>query len=161
MQVIWLSVYPAQSFVDLIEMVFMIRNTLFHKIYQFTPISLVLLCASCVSSSKTFLPDGSEGYVVTCSGSMLSWGDCEAKAGSLCGAGGYEIVSKNANQQNVSSSERSMMIACNSSRDPTTTDKLIQKSQEMLDEGLDKGKNLLDEGGDLLDEGIEKAKELF
>ncbi len=161
MQVIWLSVYPAQSFVDLIEMVFMIRNTLFHKVYQFAPIPLVLLCASCVSSSKTFLPDGSEGYVVTCSGSMLSWGDCEAKAGSLCGAGGYEIVSKNANQQNVSSSERSMMIACNSSRDPTTTDKLIQKSQEMLDEGLDKGKNLLDEGGDLLDEGIEKAKELF
>ena len=161
MQVIWLSVYPAQSFVDLIEMVFMIRNTLFHKVYQFAPIPLVLLCASCVSSSKTFLPDGSEGYVVTCSGSMLSWGDCEAKAGSLCGAGGYEIVSKNANQQNVSSSERSMMIDCNSSRDPTTTDKLIQKSQEMLDEGLDKGKNLLDEGGDLLDEGIEKAKELF
>ena len=161
MQVIWLSVYPAQSFVDLIEMVFMIRNTLFHKVYQFAPIPLVLLCASCVSSSKTFLPDGSEGYVVTCSGSMLSWGDCEAKAGSLCGAGGYEIVSKNANQQNVSSSERSMMIACNSSREPTTTDKLIQKSQEMLDEGLDKGKNLLDEGGDLLDEGIEKAKELF
>ena len=161
MQVIWLSVYPAQSFVDLIEMVFMIRNTLFHKVYQFAPIPLVLLCASCVSSSKTFLPDGSEGYVVTCSGSMLSWGDCEAKAGSLCGAGGYEIVSKNANQQNVSSSERSMMIACNSSRDLTTTDKLIQKSQEMLDEGLDKGKNLLDEGGDLLDEGIEKAKELF
>ena len=161
MQVIWLSVYPAQSFVDLIEMVFMIRNTLFHKVYQFAPIPLVLLCASCVSSSKTFLPDGSEGYVVTCSGSMLSWGDCEAKAGSLCGAGGYEIVSKNANQQNVSSSERSMMIACNSSRDPTTTDKLIQKSQEMLDEGLDKGKNLLDEGGNLLDEGIEKAKELF
>ena len=161
MQVIWLSVYPAQSFVDLIEMVFMIRNTLFHKVYQFAPIPLVLLCASCVSSSKTFFPDGSEGYVVTCSGSMLSWGDCEAKAGSLCGAGGYEIVSKNANQQNVSSSERSMMIACNSSRDLTTTDKLIQKSQEMLDEGLDKGKNLLDEGGDLLDEGIEKAKELF
>ena len=161
MQVIWLSVYPAQSFVDLIEMVFMIRNTLFHKVYQFAPIPLVFLCASCVSSSKTFLPDGSEGYVVTCSGSMLSWGDCEAKAGSLCGAGGYEIVSKNANQQNVSSSERSMMIACNSSRDPTTTDKLIQKSQEMLDEGLDKGKNLLDEGGNLLDEGIEKAKELF
>lgn len=161
MQVIWLSVYPAQSSVDPIEIVFMIRNTLFHKVYQFAPIPLVLLCASCVSSSKTFLPDGSEGYVVTCSGSMLSWGDCEAKAGSLCGAGGYEIISKNANQQNVSSSERSMMIACNSSRDPTTTDKLIQKSQEMLDEGLDKGKNLLDEGGDLLDEGIEKAKELF
>ena len=161
MQVIWLSVYPAQSFVDLIEMVFMIRNTLFHKVYQFAPIPLVLLCASCVSSSKTFLPDGSEGYVVTCSGSMLSWGDCEAKAGSLCGAGGYEIVSKNANQQNVSSSERSMMIACNSSREPTTTDKLIQKSQEMLDEGLDKGKELLDEGEDFLDEGVEKVKEMF
>ena len=133
----------------------------FHKVYRLASIPLVLLCVSCVSSSKTFLPDGSEGYVVTCSGSMLSWGDCEAKAGSLCGAGGYEIVSKNANQQNVSSSERSMMIACNSSREPTTTDKLIQKSQEMLDEGVDKGKELLGEGEELLNEGVEKVKELF
>ena len=161
MQAIWLSVYPAQSSVGPIEIVFMIRNTLFHKVYRFTPVPLVLLCASCVSSSKTFLPDGSEGYVVNCSGSMLSWGDCEAKAGSLCGAGGYEIVSKNANQQNVSSSERSMMIACNSSREPTTTDKLIQKSQKMLGEGVDKGKELLGEGEELLDEGVEKVKELF
>ena len=161
MQAIWLSVCHAQSSADQIEIVFMIRNTLFHKVYRLASIPLVLLCASCVSSSKTFLPDGSEGYVVTCSGSMLSWGDCEAKAGSLCGAGGYEIASKNANQQNVSSSERSMMIACNSSREPTTTDKLIQKSQEMLDEGVDKGKELLGEGEELLDEGVEKVKELF
>jgi hypothetical protein len=139
----------------------MIRNTLFHKVYRFTPVPLVLLCASCVSSSKTFLPDGSEGYVVTCSGSMLSWGDCEAKAGSLCGAGGYEIVSKNANQQNVSSSERSMMIACNSSREPTTTDKLIQKSQKMLGEGVDKGKSCWVKEKNFWMRGLRKVKELF
>ena len=161
MQAIWLSIYHVRSSADPIEIVLMIQNTLFHKVHRLAPIPLVLLCAACVGSSKTFLPDGSEGYVVTCSGSMLSWGDCEAKAGSLCGAGGYEIVSKNANQQNVSSSERSMMIACNSRREPTTTDKLIQKSQEMLDEGVDKGKELLDDGEDLLDEGVEKVKELF
>ena len=93
MQAIWLSVCHVQSSADQIEIVFMIQNTLFHKVYRLALIPLVLLCASCVSSSKTFLPDGSKGYVVTCSGSMLSWGDCEAKAGSLCGAGGYEIVS--------------------------------------------------------------------
>ena len=54
-----------------------------------------------------------------------------------------------------------MMIACNSSREPTTTDKLIQESQEMLDEGVDKGKELLGEGEELLNEGVEKVKELF
>jgi hypothetical protein len=142
-------------------MVFMIRNNLCHKVYRLAQISMALLCISCVNSSKTFLPDGSGGYVVTCSGNMLSWGDCEAKAGSLCGAGGYEVVSKNANQQNVSSSERSMMIVCNSNREPTTTDKFIQKSQKMLNDGADKGKELLHEGENLLDEGVEKVKELF
>jgi hypothetical protein len=31
----------------------------------------------------------------------------------------------------------------------------------MLDEGVDKGKELLGEGEELLDEGVEKVKELF
>ena len=68
---------PCPGSADQIEIVFMIRNT-FSQVYRLASIPLVLLCVSCVSSSKTFLPDGSEGYVVTCSGSMLSWGDCEA-----------------------------------------------------------------------------------
>jgi nitrogenase molybdenum-iron protein alpha/beta subunit len=53
------------------------------------------------------------------------------------------------------------MIVCNSNREPTTTDKFIQKSQKMLNDGADKGKELLHEGENLLDEGVEKVKELF
>ena len=55
MQAIWPSVCHAQSSADQIEIVFMIRNTLFHKVYRLASIPLVLLCVSCVSSSKTFL----------------------------------------------------------------------------------------------------------
>ena len=44
MQAIWLSVCHVQSSADQIEMVFMIHNTLFHKVYRLALILLVFLC---------------------------------------------------------------------------------------------------------------------
>ena len=55
-------------------------------------ILLVLLLAGCATSTKSYLPDGSMGYSIQCSGSAQSWGNCYEKAGELCGAKGYEIV---------------------------------------------------------------------
>lgn len=52
----------------------------------------------CATASKTYMPDGQEGYNITCSGSMLNWGMCYEKAGKLCGSKGYEIIEKSGDQ---------------------------------------------------------------
>lgn len=126
---------------------------------------LVALTASCATSSKTYLPDGREGYVVQCSGSAVGWGDCEAKAGNLCGPNGYEVESRTTGEATEFTGnrtvERSMMIVCNGPKVPSTTEKVIEKSQEVFDTGVEKGQELLEEGGDLLDQGVDKVKGLF
>jgi len=61
-------------------------------------IILILLIVSfvggCATASKTFTSDGKEGFVITCSGSLLNWGMCYEKAGDLCGTKGYEVLEK-------------------------------------------------------------------
>lgn len=52
----------------------------------------VVLLAGCATSSKTYLPDGSEGFSINCDGSALSWSQCYKKAGDLCGAQGYKVL---------------------------------------------------------------------
>lgn len=37
-------------------------------------------------------PDGSEAFVLDCSGSALTWGKCYEKAGEPCGTRGYEVI---------------------------------------------------------------------
>ena len=58
----------------------------------------LFLLAGCASSSETHLPDGSMGYSLNCSGSARSWGMCLEKAGSLCGARGYDVVASTGDQ---------------------------------------------------------------
>jgi len=90
---------------------------------------IVLSCAvavvlsGCATSSKTYTPDGREGFSIDCSGNALSWGKCYEKAGDLCGARGYDLLEKSgdqgsrvtANQYGLyggSVMSRSMVIAC-------------------------------------------------
>jgi len=49
----------------------------------------------CATSSRIYLPNGSQGYRVNCDGSALDWGMCYEKAGELCGSKGYVLVGQN------------------------------------------------------------------
>lgn len=81
------------------------------------------ILVGCTTASKTFGPDGKEAYELACSGAVQDWGDCQKKAGELCGAKGYNIISVNgeqgavftANSQSAfggSTIYRNMMISC-------------------------------------------------
>ena len=55
------------------------------------------LLSGCVTVEETYAPDGSKVMVVDCSTTdlkILNWGDCQKKAGEICGERGYEVVSK-------------------------------------------------------------------
>lgn len=77
----------------------------------------------CATSKTTYLPDGSTGHVIDCSGTALNWGYCEKKAGDLCKQQGYSIVSRSGDQGAVASAgvfggfagsviSRSMTVKC-------------------------------------------------
>lgn len=57
-------------------------------------IVLVLIVAGCAVSKETYLADGTAGHSIDCSGSALTWGDCYEKAGDLCGANGYDVITR-------------------------------------------------------------------
>lgn len=52
----------------------------------------------CATQKTTYLPDGSQGYSIDCSGQALNWGMCQTKAGEICGARGYDVVSQDGEQ---------------------------------------------------------------
>lgn len=60
--------------------------------------SVVLALSACATAKKTYTPDGREGYIINCSGQALSWGQCYQKAGDICGAKGYDIISQSGDQ---------------------------------------------------------------
>lgn len=53
-----------------------------------------LLLTGCAMSQPMYMPDGSQGYNISCDGSMNSMGNCFQKAGQLCGARGYDIITR-------------------------------------------------------------------
>jgi hypothetical protein len=55
----------------------------------------VALVAGCTTSSPTHGPNGKAAHSISCNGGANSWGSCYEKAGSLCGAAGYDIVMQN------------------------------------------------------------------
>lgn len=57
------------------------------------PIGLILFLGACAVASTLYLPNGSQGYSINCSGAALTWGACYQKASELCGSQGYQIVS--------------------------------------------------------------------
>lgn len=83
----------------------------------------LMALAGCANSSKTYGPDGKAAYSLNCSGSARSWGHCEEKAGKICGAKGYNIMSRSTDQNAMAGgsggswygqagNSRSMLIQC-------------------------------------------------
>lgn len=59
-----------------------------------TFIAIVLMLAGCATIRETFSMDEKQGINIDCSGTGRTWGTCFAKADSLCGTGGYEVLGK-------------------------------------------------------------------
>jgi hypothetical protein len=51
----------------------------------------LLVVSACAISQEMVMPDGSQGYNISCDGSALSMGTCYQKAGDLCPQG-YDIL---------------------------------------------------------------------
>jgi hypothetical protein len=62
----------------------------------FTAITLFsgFMISSCAMSKKTYLPDGSEGYSISCDGAAIGINVCFEKAGEICGPCGYDILNR-------------------------------------------------------------------
>jgi hypothetical protein len=59
---------------------------------------ICLLLAGCAQHKTTYLPDGRHGHSISCSGGALNWNLCYEKAGELCKARGYDVISKEGDQ---------------------------------------------------------------
>lgn len=57
-------------------------------------VTLVSVLSACAIAKKTYLPDGSDGYSISCDGAAVGINVCFEKAGSLCGAGGYDLINR-------------------------------------------------------------------
>lgn len=73
----------------------------------------------CATSTPTHLPDGTIGHSIDCSGEMLTWGDCEVKAGEICKEKGYSILTEASDVESSatatyasSSVNRTLLIKC-------------------------------------------------
>lgn len=86
-------------------------------------IAAVLGLAACATTKTVYLPDGRQGHSIVCSGAALSWDLCYAKAGEICQANGYDIISKDGEQGSSitgtqygvfgsTTANRSLLIAC-------------------------------------------------
>ncbi len=75
--------------------------------------------------TRTYLPTGDTGFAINCSGgdASTSWAECYKKAGEVCGAYGYDVVSKDVDNGATSGGSvagifganvknRSMVIRC-------------------------------------------------
>lgn len=87
-------------------------------------LSSAILLSACATSTVTYLPDGSRGHSIQCSGSALSWAQCEQKAGALCKSAGYQVVSRQEDSGasisgtslgvfGTTTNNRSMLVKCN------------------------------------------------
>lgn len=80
---------------------------------------IVLFLTGCVSATKTYTPEGKMGFSISCNGTANNMGDCEQKAGEICGARGYTTYSQTGDSALIltprfggSKISRSMLIAC-------------------------------------------------
>ena len=99
---------------------------------RLSAIAALGLLTACVTDSPSYLPDGSQGQLVTCGGALFAYTDCLKRAGDICGPNGYKIITNDANATpysttsagwnagggGISSSSgmitnRSVMIRCN------------------------------------------------
>lgn len=59
---------------------------------------IALFLSGCAVSKQTYGPDGSTTHSINCSGTALTWGACYEKAGELCGAAGYTVITSSQDQ---------------------------------------------------------------
>jgi hypothetical protein len=82
-----------------------------------------LALSACASSRATYTADGRQGHSLNCSGLARTWGMCEEKAGEICGARGYDILSTTSDSGVIATANdagfmagntisRTMLIAC-------------------------------------------------
>lgn len=68
------------------------------KVTRFGLVTIFLfigfMISSCAISNKTYLPDGSEGYSISCNGAAVGINVCFEKAGQICGSRGYDIINR-------------------------------------------------------------------
>ena len=88
---------------------------------------VVVVLAGCASASQTYTADGRVGHSLNCSGAARNWGMCEEKAGELCGANGYEVLSTTGDKGVIATAgsgnffagttiSRTMLISCKNSK---------------------------------------------
>ena len=82
------------------------------------------MLSGCAGTSQTYMPDGSVGHNIDCSGPLRNWGMCYEAAGEVCGPSGYTVIGKQSDQEsgsaiNISTeggsgaNGRSMQVVCN------------------------------------------------
>jgi hypothetical protein len=85
--------------------------------------AVTALLSGCATSTQTYTADGRVGHSLDCSGLARNWGMCQQKAGELCGARGYDILSATGDRGVIATAgggnffagstiSRSMLIAC-------------------------------------------------
>lgn len=89
-------------------------------------VSATAVLTGCAVAKKTYGPNGEVAHSINCSGSALTWGACMEKAGEICGASGYNVIS-NSGEAGVAAGggvgsffagttmARSMVVACKGS----------------------------------------------
>jgi hypothetical protein len=56
--------------------------------------AVIISLSACATAKKTYLPDGGEGFSISCDGAAVGINVCFEKAGSLCGTAGYNIINR-------------------------------------------------------------------
>lgn len=80
-------------------------------------LAVLILLTSCASTSETYSSDGSKAHTINCSGTARNWGMCYETAGNICGANGYEVLSKDENPSSaINVSDGSLAAAFMSSK---------------------------------------------
>lgn len=54
----------------------------------------VVTLTSCAIVKETYMADGSKGYSISCDGAAVGINVCFEKAGDLCGASGYDLLTR-------------------------------------------------------------------
>lgn len=90
-------------------------------------LTLVVAASGCATAKKIYGPDGREAFALNCSGTALSWNECYSKAGSLCQASGYDVLSQDGETGSIitagpagllggSTETRTMVVACKAAK---------------------------------------------
>lgn len=65
-----------------------------HCMRAFSGALFVATLAGCAIVKETYMADGSKGYSISCDGAAVGINVCFEKAGDLCGASGYDLLTR-------------------------------------------------------------------